>query len=222
MAKENYFDILGLNRDAGDAEIRKAYKNLVLKYHPDRGSQCDAERFLKVQEAYATLCDPEKRRRYLRELERNARRESPSVGVEPVRLQDFWETAHPFESYPDEPFFGDWFALDLDLGFSGSPAGMPPRVEVILSPQEARSGARIPLEIPVRVPCNRCRGTGGTWLYPCTSCGGSGIIASVKTVSLDIPPGLSRDTSVNLTVSDRDGFVQNLTVVLKVRVWDTG
>jgi molecular chaperone DnaJ len=212
MAKENYFEILGLNRDAGDEDIRKAYKNLVLKYHPDRGSQCDSERFLKVQEAYATLCDPEKRQRYLRELEQTS---TPVIPSSPHRA--FREAVYPLSGFPDKSFSMDPFEQWLNRDIWGSLEKVSPTVEVILSPREARSGVRIPLEIPLQTPCAHCRGTGGFWFHPCSACGGKGIVLHERTITLEIPPGFRGDTRVNLTVGEAQGYTQDLMVVLRVR-----
>ena len=59
---KNYYEILGVNEDAGQDEIKRAYRKLVVIHHPDKGG--DKEQFQKIQEAYDTLSDPEKKRQY--------------------------------------------------------------------------------------------------------------------------------------------------------------
>ena len=60
--KRNYYDILGVKRDADADEIRKAFRKLAVKYHPDAGG--DAQKFKEISEAYTTLSDPQKRKEY--------------------------------------------------------------------------------------------------------------------------------------------------------------
>jgi curved DNA-binding protein CbpA len=62
MAKKNYYDVLGVKRDASQDEIKKAFHKLAQKHHPDMGG--DAEKFKEISEAYSTLSDPEKRKEY--------------------------------------------------------------------------------------------------------------------------------------------------------------
>ena len=65
MSQRDYYEILGVSRDAEDAEIKSAYRKLALKYHPDRNKEDGAaERFKEAAEAYAVLSDADKRRRY--------------------------------------------------------------------------------------------------------------------------------------------------------------
>jgi DnaJ-class molecular chaperone len=69
MPKETYYDILGVSKDATDSDIKKAFRALSLKYHPDRNPNEDTtEKFQKIGEAYETLSDPEKRNQYENEM----------------------------------------------------------------------------------------------------------------------------------------------------------
>jgi len=63
--KRDYYDVLGVSKDAGDKEVKSAYRKLAMKYHPDRSDAPDAEeRFKEISEAYAVISDPQKRRQY--------------------------------------------------------------------------------------------------------------------------------------------------------------
>ncbi|MGD8980923.1 MAG: DnaJ domain-containing protein, partial [Desulfobacterales bacterium] len=66
MAETDYYKILGVNKTASDSEIKKAYRKLAMKYHPDhtKGDKSDEEKFKKISEAYAVLSDKEKRKQY--------------------------------------------------------------------------------------------------------------------------------------------------------------
>ena len=66
MAKRDYYEVLGVERGASDAELKKAYRRLAMKYHPDRNKAPDAEeKFKEIAEAYAVLSDPKKRAQYV-------------------------------------------------------------------------------------------------------------------------------------------------------------
>ena len=66
MANSDYYEILGVSKNAGDEEIKKAYRKMAMKYHPDhtKGDKAAEEKFKKISEAYAVLSDKEKRKQY--------------------------------------------------------------------------------------------------------------------------------------------------------------
>jgi len=162
----DYYEILGVPRTAGETELKKAYRQLALKYHPDRnpGDRESEERFKEVNEAYAVLSDPEKRAQY----DRFGRVDLPTGA-------DF-----------GFPGFGDLFE-DLFEGFLGGPRDRRPRprrgadlrYDLEISLEEAAEGLETRIQIPRAEPCERCGGSGlepGTRKVTCATCAGRGQI----------------------------------------------
>jgi molecular chaperone DnaJ len=170
MAKRDYYELLGIARDAAPSEIKRAFKKLALKYHPDRnpGSRKEAEeRFKEIAEAYEVLGDAEKRRRY------------DQFGHEGLRGTGF----RPFSNVEDIFGFDLFSSIFDELGFAfGSGGGRRRRgrnveAELILEFHEACFGVTKSLEVQRREPCEACDGSGakqGTAPRPCGTCGGLG------------------------------------------------
>jgi molecular chaperone DnaJ len=173
---EDYYDILGIGKDADSESIRKAYRREAKLSHPD-ASGCDgsAERFRKVEEAYETLGDEGRRTAYDRG------QGAPGGSSPPVR---------PGPDPGTRPFRP---AEERSSLFPGRFAPPPePLLEVRLSPAEALRGVELPLSIPVSRPCPAC-GRGGFWARMfCFTCAGTGIVRLERRLVLEIPPGLRR------------------------------
>ena len=163
---EDYYDILGIGKDADPESIRKAYRREAKKSHPDSsGCPASSERFRKVEEAYETLGDRDRREAY--DERESTQRSSPI----PVRTS-------PVEP---EPFFP---------GGAYRQEAAEPLLEILLDPEEAGRGVAIPVEIPVSAPCPDCTG-GGFWRRMfCFTCGATGTVRSVKRMVLEVPPGI--------------------------------
>ena len=174
MTKRDYYEVLGVDRDADLNTIKRAYRKLAMKYHPDRNPDDKeaAENFRDVTEAYEVLSDEEKRARYDR---------YGHAGVD-AQMQDFWgsggfQDSHAFRDFGD--LFGDVFG-DI-FGFGGgarhSNRGADLRYNLTLTLEETASGREVELEIPKHVQCDTCQGSGarpGTRPVPCSTCGGHG------------------------------------------------
>lgn len=178
MAEKDYYQDLGVERTASAEEIKKAYRKMALKYHPDRNrDNPEAEaKFKEVSEAYEVLSDTEKRARYDR------------FGYEGVQ----GSFSHGGFSWDDfshagdiEDIFGDFINSFFGGGFSGSrggrrrgPArGNDLRVRYSLSLEEAFEGKEAEVKIKRNEPCETCGGSGckpGTSPTTCHHCGGSG------------------------------------------------
>ena len=169
MTEPDYYELLGVSREASTEEIKRAYRRLALELHPDRNPDdpSAAERFKAVTEAYQVLCDPEKRRRYDAFGRAGLEGGFPPGGVEDV-----------FRHVED--IFSDFFG-----GFGTRHAGPRPsrgadlEVEVTISLAEAARGVRREVTFQHAAPCDACGGTGaeGGRLQSCGTCGGRGQVA---------------------------------------------
>ena len=171
--ERDYYELLGVSRDASDADIKRAFRALAREVHPDVSQAPDAEqRFKEVVEAYEVLSDPERRATYDRFGRAGLRR----GGFEP--FFDFGSLSDVFAA-----FFGE------DLLAGGARGARQPRrggdvqavVEIELEEVLTGLTAKVPLE--VAVPCERCEASGaepGTSLRPCPTCSGSGVVRSVS------------------------------------------
>src|SRR3954471_7764221 len=171
--EHDYYEILGVRRDASDADIKKAFRGLARKLHPDVSEEPDAEaRFKEVVEAYEVLSKPEARQLYDR------------FGHSGLRSGGFQPSSFDFGSLSDlfSAFFGD----DL-LGAAGR-TGRRARGEDVLAEVEidlvaAAHGTK--REVPVRIaaPCATCQGSGmqpGTQPTRCETCGGAGRLQQIS------------------------------------------
>jgi DnaJ-class molecular chaperone len=189
--------VLGLPRDADVEQIRRAYRRLARRYHPDCGGT-DAERFLEVQRAFETLVDREARRRYDRQLSASrrgegsfARRPAPAVRRRDVRPRSAIEELISGRIPRVPP--------------AGGPGSAPPRdlyAEIVLSPGEAAAGGILPLTLPVRRACPSCGGSGAAGRLACPSCDGTGVREHRDTLAVSVPPGVAPGTSVRLALGD--------------------
>ncbi len=171
-AKRDYYDVLGIARDASAEEVKRAFRRLAMEYHPDRNKEDGAEaKFKEIGEAYEVLSDAEKRAAYDR------------FGHAGLRGFDF---GRPFEGF-DVGGFGDMF----DAFFGGSTArtgrqaqrGADRRVEIEIDLEEAAFGCEKEIEVARNERCARCGGQGsepGSQLARCSACEGSGQVRRVS------------------------------------------
>ncbi|MEW6387135.1 MAG: molecular chaperone DnaJ [Thermodesulfobacteriota bacterium] len=168
----DYYELLGLPRDAPPDDIKTAYRRLALKYHPDRnpGNREAEEQFKLVSEAYQVLSDPEKRQLY--DLYGHA-------GLEGMDFGGFSGFEDIFSGFGE--IFEDFFGFGRRRGRSArSQPGADLRHQVTLTLEEVIQGVEKELELERRTTCRRCRGKGlepGTQLQTCPQCGGKGQIS---------------------------------------------
>ncbi|MGH2369996.1 MAG: DnaJ domain-containing protein, partial [Chloroflexota bacterium] len=164
--KRDYYEVLGVARGAADDEIKRAYRQLARKYHPDVNKEADAEsRFKEVTEAYEVLGDAQKRQMYDRFGHAGARGGMGGMGG--VEGFPFGDIGDLFES-----FFGGATATRR-----GPQRGADLRVRVGLTFEEAVFGVEKELELPRWESCLICGGSGaepGKPPTPCVQCGGTG------------------------------------------------
>jgi molecular chaperone DnaJ len=228
---KNYYDILGVDKNASDKDIKKAYRKMALKYHPDKNTDKDAEiKFKDAAEAYDVLSNPEKKSNYDK---------YGSVDGRGFNMEDIYSN------------FGDIFG---DFGFQGAfnkrynrPKGSNLRVKVSLNINEILTGSTkkikykrqdkcsscsgnggsdvrkcIPCngtgERQVRTstpfgymatmtPCPDCNGTGDQIFNKCNDCGGTGTKSVNETLDIEIPAGVSNGMQLNM--KGKGGYVRN-------------
>ncbi len=167
--KRDYYEVLGIERGAPLDDIKKAYRKLALKLHPDKnpGDAGAEERFKEAAEAYGVLSDEEKRARYDRHGHAGM---SGMGGFDPNQFADFGDILGDLFG------FGDFFGATRKR--SARPArGNDLRFDLELEFNDAVYGKEITLEVPRVVTCKACSGTGakpGTQPVTCTGCGGRG------------------------------------------------
>jgi molecular chaperone DnaJ len=186
--RKDYYLILGVPRDASLQTIKRAYKRLAKKLHPDTSERPGADDFRELQVAYETLSDADRRRRYDEAL----------VSTDPVKGRSW--------SYIRAPR-----AADLRRPVRrGSLSG-----EILLRPEEAAFGGILPLDVPLSASCNSCDGTGGD-VFNCPACGGEGKVERRLPVSLRIPRGVRDGTVFQIDVDDPAVTSVLLTVHIRV------
>jgi len=172
MSKRDYYEVLGLARDAGEADIKKAYRRLAMKYHPDRNPD-DPEmehKFKEAKEAYEVLRDADKRAAY---------DQFGHAGVEAGRGSGGGFSGADAFSDIFGDVFGDIFGGGRRGGRSQVFRGADLRYELELSLEQAVSGDSVNIDIPSQVDCESCGGSGaepGTQPTTCQTCGGNGQI----------------------------------------------
>lgn len=170
MSKRDYYDTLGVNRDASDDDIKKAYRKLAMKHHPDRNpdSKEAEDKFKEVKEAYEILSDGQKRAAY---------DQFGHAGVDPNAAgarggQGFGDFADAFSD-----IFGDIFGGRGGGGRSNVYRGADLRYNMEISLEEAARGCEKQIRIPSHENCDVCHGSGakpGTQPKTCPTCGGHG------------------------------------------------
>lgn len=169
MSKRDYYEVLGVGKDASERDIKKAYKRLAMKYHPDRtqGDKDLTEKFKEVQEAHEVLTDPQKKSAY---------DQFGHAGVDPNRSAAGAGAADFGDIFGD--VFGDIFGGGrARRGGSQQRRGSDLRYNLELTLEEAVRGKSLDIKVPTLVGCDNCEGSGakkGTKPTSCPTCHGSG------------------------------------------------
>src|SRR3954468_8272736 len=172
--KRDYYEVLGLNRDASEEEIKKAYRKLAMKYHPDRNpdSKESEEKFKEAKEAYEVLCEAEKRRAY---------DAYGFAGVNPQMGMGGAEGAAGFGGFAEAfgDIFSDIFGGGQGRGRASVFRGADLRYNLEVSLEQAARGTETKIRIPTMETCETCHGSGakpGTSPKTCETCHGSGTV----------------------------------------------
>jgi molecular chaperone DnaJ len=179
MAKRDYYEILGVSRDASEEDLKKAYRKLAMKLHPDRnpGDATAEAKFKEVNEAYDVLKDPEKRAAYDRYG--HAAFENGGAGPGPAGFQGGFGGG--FGGSGLEDIFEEMFGRFGGRGRGGaSGRGADLRYDIEISLEEAFAGTKRTIRVPTSVACEACKGTGAeggsAGVSTCPTCQGTGKI----------------------------------------------
>jgi DnaJ-class molecular chaperone len=216
---KDYYEVLGVKRGASDDEIKKAYRKLARKFHPDLnpGDKAAEEQFKQLQEAYDVLSEAENRKLY-DQYGDNWRAVKAGAGVPPPG----WESAGRTTAGAGGPPPGGFDFSDFDFsGFQGaggfdfgdlfgragrsagargrrSSRGQDVEAELELSLEEAHRGGRRTLQMQVAEVCPTCNGAGVKDNKPCPTCGGAGQVLKPKTIEVNIPAGVREGSTIRL------------------------
>ena len=177
MSEEDFYKVLGVDRNASDSEIKKAYRKLAVKYHPDKnqGDSDAEEKFKEISSAFEVLKDPEKRRKY------------DQFGHDAFRGGGSAQGVDPFDLFKDA-FGGGGFGSIFEDFFGGgsSPSdggsrGSDLKVSVEITLEQAAAGVEKEIKYHHHASCKTCSGSGassGSGKVMCATCGGIGQVAT--------------------------------------------
>jgi len=173
--KRDYYEVLEINRDASPDDIKKAYRQMALKFHPDRnpGDEAAPKKFKEAAEAYEVLSDPDKRQRYDR---------YGHAGLNGAAVHDFRSADDIMSAFGDifgGAIFGDLFAERRRGPRPGPDLLMKLEIDLV----EAARGATRSIDVNRQDFCSECRGSGarkGTSPTTCNYCGGRGQIVQAR------------------------------------------
>ncbi len=175
--KRDYYEVLGVSRDADDAALKKAYRQLAKKYHPDTnpGDKEAEAKFKEASEAYAVLSDPEKRRQY-DQFGHSAFENGGAGGggFDYSNMSDIFS-----DIFGGGDIFGDLFGGGRRRSSNGPMRGADIRASVRITFAESVTGTTKKLDITLKDPCPKCGGSGakpGSHPETCPKCGGKGQI----------------------------------------------
>jgi molecular chaperone DnaJ len=204
---EDLYKLLGLQRNASLEDIKKAYRQLAKRHHPDRtqNNPKDTEIFKAVSVAFATLSNAEKRAEYDRSLMVAEQRSAVSRGR--------GSRTRSGGSARRESVFSDILEEFFQGGNGFSPERDERALEIILTQEEARRGVTVPVEIPWKDQCPLCQGTGLAPFSICAGCRGSGCAQGERRITLTIPAGVSSGTTQRLCLAHNQ-----LTILIRIKV----
>ena len=224
MSKRDYYEVLGVGKDAGEDELKKAYRRLAMKFHPDRnpGNHEAEAHFKEANEAYEVLTDPQKRQVYDQYGHEGLQRGGMGGGDFGAGFSDI---------------FGDIFS-DIFGGRGGPRRGVNLRYNIELTLEEAAFGTATSIRVPkqeacaechghgtasgkaapvcptcrgagqvrmqqgfftLQQTCPHCRGRGTAVTDPCRACRGAGVVRREKTLDVKIPAGVDTGDRIRLT-----------------------
>src|SRR5579875_2496298 len=216
MDYKDYYKILGVSKSASADDIKKAFRKLARKYHPDvnPGDKKAEEKFKEINEAYEVLSDPDKRRKY----DTLGPNWQEQFGFSPGASRRTYTYRSSPADFDSNGSFSDFF--EALFGRSGAGAARPggtradfrrrvgdnieQPVEVTLA--EAYIGATRTFNIQSTEVCPLCRGTGEIGGKPCANCGAQGMIARNKRIQVKIPAGVDNGSKIRVAGEGQPGI----------------
>ncbi len=185
MAKRDYYDILGVEKGADAAVIKKAYRKMAIQYHPDKnpGDKAAEEKFKEAAEAYEVLSDPDKRARYDRYGHAGVSNQGGGFGGGMTMDDIFQQFGDIFGDTPFDSFFGGARTRTRSQGQRGANL----RIKVTLTLEEIAAGVTKKIKVKKHVACDQCNGSGAkdsNSVQTCTTCRGAGYVRRVQSTFL--------------------------------------
>jgi molecular chaperone DnaJ len=196
MAERDYYEILGVGRNAEEEEIKRSYRRLAMQYHPDRnpGDREAVERFKEASEAYEVLRDPQKREIY---------DHYGHEGLKGTGFTGFRGFEDIFSTFGD--IFEDFFGFgSTRTGRTMARAGADLRYDLTISFLDAAFGKERDIEI-ITTTCPHCQGEGEVIHTPCGQCRGRKKVRRNKSIALKIPPGVETGSRLRLRGEGEEG-----------------
>jgi len=236
VSKRDYYEVLGIQKNASDPQIKSAYRKQALQYHPDRnqGNKEAEEKFKEAAEAYAILSDSDKRARYDRFGHAGVSSQT-SGGFDPSTFAGFEDIFGGI--------FGDFFSAggrrggpergsdlryDLEISFEESAKGVETSIQIprLESCETCRGSGAAPGSSPTTCPqcqgrgqqrfqqgfftvartCGKCQGTGRIITKPCATCKGAGRSAHDRTLTVKIPAGIADGQRLRISGEGEGGL----------------
>ena len=185
MAKRDYYEVLGVDKNADESTVKKAYRKIAMKYHPDRNpDNKEAEdKFKEAAEAYEVLSDADKKARYDRFGHAGVSGGGGFSGGGMSMDDIFQQFGDIFGDSPFESFFGSRGGQQRSSGQRGSNL----RIRVGLTLEEIANGVTKKIKVKKRINCDQCSGSGAKDMHSvktCSTCGGSGYVRQVRSTFL--------------------------------------
>ncbi len=226
--KRDYYDVLGISREASESEIKSAYRKLALKYHPDKNpnDKNAEEHFKEAAEAYSVLSDRDRRARYDRFG--HSGMQGGFSGFDPATFGDFGDILGEFFGLGDifggrrrgGPQQGSDLRYDLKISFREAAFGLKTKIKI---PRQDTCGAcdgrgtpkgKDPITCPschgsgqvryqqgffsISRTCNQCNGAGRVITEPCEKCQGRGLVRKEKVLEIRIPAGVDNGARLRI------------------------
>ena len=225
--KRDYYEVLGVAREADDEEVKRAYRKLAMQYHPDRnvGDPEAEQKFKEAAEAYDVLRDPEKRQRYDR---------YGHAGLDGMNMPNFNDARNMFgdlfgdllgglfgQNVRHGPQRGRDHRVDVELDLPEAARGVVKRVTISregicseCSGSGARRGSKpapcrrcqgqgVVIQsqgfFRIQQTCRACGGSGKIITDPCSHCRGNGRVNAERTIDVNVPPGVDNGTAIRLS-----------------------